>query len=99
MDKERTLWIDQICIHQRDNGGKETQVPLMRDIYRQAEQVIIWLGGGDQESELAFQAIEKIHQSMLQSRREHQARGEAPDISSISASIPLLHSSMKLPQW
>ncbi|KAJ5116704.1 heterokaryon incompatibility protein-domain-containing protein [Penicillium angulare] len=40
----RTVWIDAICINQDDNKEKGKQIPLMRRIYAQASQVIVWLG-------------------------------------------------------
>ncbi|KAH8679599.1 heterokaryon incompatibility protein-domain-containing protein [Tricladium varicosporioides] len=57
-DKPRTLWIDAICINQQDSTEKEKQIPLMGDIYRQAKQVIVWLG--EPESEAAERAFEMI---------------------------------------
>ncbi len=39
-----TLWADAICINQDDLEEKNEQVPLMGAIYRQAEEVKIWLG-------------------------------------------------------
>ena len=38
------LWIDAICINQADVKEKSHQVSLMSEIYRRAEEVIIWLG-------------------------------------------------------
>jgi hypothetical protein len=43
-DKERALWVDAICINQDDLREKSLQVSLMREIYANAQQVIIWLG-------------------------------------------------------
>jgi hypothetical protein len=43
----RTLWIDAICINQQDNLEKSQQIPLMRDIYRQACSTIMWIPPGD----------------------------------------------------
>ncbi len=40
----RTVWVDAICINQADQSEKEGQLPLMREIYEQAEQVCVWLG-------------------------------------------------------
>ncbi|KFG84121.1 hypothetical protein MANI_000736 [Metarhizium anisopliae] len=40
----RTVWIDAICINQADKDEKGAQVLLMQDIYRQAQQVCVWLG-------------------------------------------------------
>ncbi|KAM7191290.1 Heterokaryon incompatibility protein (HET) domain containing protein [Naviculisporaceae sp. PSN 640] len=41
----RFLWIDQICINQSDKTEKESQIPLMRQIYQSSSNVIVWLPG------------------------------------------------------
>ncbi|KAM6529509.1 hypothetical protein FALCPG4_007645 [Fusarium falciforme] len=38
------IWIDAICINQSSNEEKNTQVPLMRDIYKAAKEEFVWLG-------------------------------------------------------
>ena len=38
------LWIDAICINQTDDAEKNHQIPMMRDIYSQAELVLAWFG-------------------------------------------------------
>jgi hypothetical protein len=38
------IWADALCINQSDDGEKTSQVGLMRDIYRDAKEVIAWLG-------------------------------------------------------
>ena len=43
----RFLWIDAICINQADDDEKTWQVNLMRRIYTQCSQCIIWLGLSD----------------------------------------------------
>lgn len=43
-DFERTLWIDTICINQKDVNERGHQVGIMRDVYSQAARVLIWLG-------------------------------------------------------
>ncbi|KAF2964103.1 hypothetical protein GQX73_g9476 [Xylaria multiplex] len=40
----RMLWVDAICINQKDVGEKEHQVPLMGQIYSKAVAVQVWLG-------------------------------------------------------
>ncbi|OJD30287.1 heterokaryon incompatibility protein [Diplodia corticola] len=40
----RPLWIDAICINQKNLDEKAIQIPFMRDIYSRATQVIIWMG-------------------------------------------------------
>ncbi|KAI0097183.1 heterokaryon incompatibility protein-domain-containing protein [Nemania sp. FL0031] len=52
---ERVLWIDAICINQKDDSEKEEQIKLMASIFSKASRVIVWLGpgvdGGDQALE------------------------------------------------
>jgi hypothetical protein len=43
----RKLWIDAVCINQQDTSEKGHQVKQMRDIYQDAERVIVWLGRKD----------------------------------------------------
>ncbi|EEU35878.1 uncharacterized protein NECHADRAFT_34976 [Fusarium vanettenii 77-13-4] len=40
----RTIWVDAICINQRDKVEKGYQLPLMTRIYQEAQQVCVWLG-------------------------------------------------------
>ena len=40
----RTLWIDQICINQEDQIEQNAQLLLMREIYKRANDVLVWLG-------------------------------------------------------
>ncbi|KXX75276.1 Heterokaryon incompatibility protein 6, OR allele [Madurella mycetomatis] len=43
----RYLWVDAVCINQSDNEEKEKQIMLMGQIYKQARQVLIYLGKSD----------------------------------------------------
>jgi len=51
------LWIDAICINQKDKDERGHQVRSMAKIYGKAHRVIVWLGEAANESELAFDAI------------------------------------------
>src|SRR3569833_3269974 len=42
--RERTLWIDALCITQTNLDEKRHQIALMRTIYKKANTVIKWLG-------------------------------------------------------
>ncbi|KAH6949187.1 heterokaryon incompatibility protein-domain-containing protein [Fusarium avenaceum] len=45
-DKQmRTLWIDALCIDQRNENEKRAQVQRMDRIYANATSTIVWLGG------------------------------------------------------
>jgi len=57
--KNCRLWVDSICINQKDNEEKASQVPMMADIYRRSRQVLIWLGEATPESDACFQTIRK----------------------------------------
>ena len=45
-DKERTLWVDALCINQADFKEKMHQVSRMSSIYGQASQVVVQLSEG-----------------------------------------------------
>ena len=42
--KPRTLWIDAICIDQKNGKEKGEQVSRMGEIFRSSSQVLVWLG-------------------------------------------------------
>ncbi|KAI1299445.1 HET-domain-containing protein [Xylaria venustula] len=54
------LWVDYICINQRDEVEKAWQVGMMRDIYARADRVLAWMGPGDPASENVVQYLNKI---------------------------------------
>ncbi|CVL08087.1 related to HETEROKARYON incompatibility protein [Fusarium mangiferae] len=54
---ERTIWIDAICINQRDPKEKGQQVQSMAKIYAKASRVIVWLGGATPDSDQALEEI------------------------------------------
>ncbi|KAF2854498.1 HET-domain-containing protein [Plenodomus tracheiphilus IPT5] len=55
----RALWIDAVCINQKDDLEKTAQVQLMRQVYSNATKTIAWLG--DDASEDVAAAIESIN--------------------------------------
>jgi hypothetical protein len=59
-DKQRVLWVDAICINQMDFPERAHQVQRMRLIYQRATRVLIWLGEGDQNSDLAMNVLERL---------------------------------------
>ncbi|KAL1646829.1 hypothetical protein SLS58_002964 [Diplodia intermedia] len=48
-DRPRTLWIDAVCINQANDLERGHQVKNMPQIYREADQVIVYLGEADDE--------------------------------------------------
>lgn len=95
-DDVRTIWIDQICINQHDNDEKAIQLPLMAEIYRGAQQVIVWLGDSDVDSNLALQTMNSLTAEISQYLAEH--RGQAPDFKAIGQTLTLRGLESNAPQ-
>ncbi|KAI1567340.1 endo-polygalacturonase precursor [Pyrenophora tritici-repentis] len=53
----RILWIDALCINQKDDDEKSGQIQLMAQIYAVAKEVVVWLGEEADDSSTAFEAI------------------------------------------
>jgi len=60
------IWIDSLCINQRDDLEKNTQVMRMAQIYNKAEGVFIWLGEEDLTSKLALELVTQIYEQNFQ---------------------------------
>ncbi|KAL1857560.1 hypothetical protein Daus18300_010318 [Diaporthe australafricana] len=54
LDRPRMLWVDAVCINQLDHEEKSVQVRLMRDIYQDASEVVVWLGPEEDDSNMAM---------------------------------------------
>ena len=52
-----TLWVDAICINQKDNSERSQQVRQMIDVYRYANRTWVWLGPGNGQTRKAFQLV------------------------------------------
>jgi hypothetical protein len=59
---EMIIWIDAICINQEDIRERNSQVPKMTRIYKQADQVFAWLGPSYEDSPLAFELVQDLGQ-------------------------------------
>jgi hypothetical protein len=65
---DRILWIDAVCINQKDVSERNSQVTFMGDIYRSADQVLVRLGEADKESDLAFNLMPKVDINFIKSK-------------------------------
>ncbi|KXT07058.1 hypothetical protein AC579_5870 [Pseudocercospora musae] len=54
------VWMDAICINQRDKGEKNAQVAIMGDIYESATSVMACIGLADTHSEKVFRFAPEI---------------------------------------
>jgi hypothetical protein len=75
-DARRNMWIDALCINQRDNKEKSKQIPMMRDIFANAKHVIVWLGPSYPWGEKAWELLQLAARC---------ARAENKDILSLSS--------------
>lgn len=66
----RILWIDAICIDQNSLSEKTHQVGMIRDIYRGASRVLIWLGESDRDIRKAMAFLEQRKKFQLLTRDE-----------------------------
>ncbi|KAL5316720.1 hypothetical protein ACEPPN_015771 [Leptodophora sp. 'Broadleaf-Isolate-01'] len=71
-DQTRPVWIDALCINQRDDEEKNSQVGQMGRIYQRASRVIAWLGPEDDEiagaSTAAFSLANFLHGTSVSTR-------------------------------
>lgn len=79
------LWIDAICINQRDSHERNMQVALMGQIYSQAAKVLVWLGHCTSESEFLLCYLQhymdaRVHASEHLFMLEDKAREGYVDI-------------------
>ena len=59
------LWIDALCINQSNAPEKNSQIPMMRHIFRRAHRVISWFGAAEEDSGLAISLIERWADAIL----------------------------------
>ena len=57
-EESRTLWVDAVCINQRDVLERSQQVNRMRYIYSGAQHTIIWMGEEGDDSDWVFRAVD-----------------------------------------
>ncbi|CAK1366442.1 unnamed protein product [Cercospora beticola] len=55
------IWLDAICINQADMAERSEQVAIMHHVYKNATQVLVWLGEEDVSiAEAALSSIDKL---------------------------------------
>ncbi|KAI4593355.1 hypothetical protein KJ359_009886 [Pestalotiopsis sp. 9143b] len=82
------LWIDAICINQRDEAEKLAQVRLMHRIYRQATKVWIWLGHSKEHTEAAIALLPRLAQLGQTLQQNPPARWSNSSMILESAGLP-----------
>lgn len=64
------LWADAVCINQGNTEERGTQVNIMADIYREAVEVLVWLGEAKRSDTMAFWMIEFLGRYKEKRKRE-----------------------------
>lgn len=76
------IWVDALCINQRDIVERGQEVKRMGKIYRQARDVVIWLGDEGDESDKAMDLIRTLSNACQtgQDRALGNALRQQPDL-------------------
>lgn len=61
-DRTRILWIDSICINQNRVSERNHQLTLMSRIYREASQVLVYLGDSGDNSDIVMDWFVELDQ-------------------------------------
>jgi len=59
-DRPRVLWIDAVCVDQKNLEERSQQVNRMADIFSKASKVLVWLGPAKYDSSLALELFQEI---------------------------------------
>lgn len=51
------LWVDAVCIDQRNTTERNQQVSMMQDIYSKSHHTVVWLGEYDSDNDAAIFAF------------------------------------------
>ena len=63
--EDRILWIDAICIDQGNEIEKGHQVKQMGRIYKEADQVLVWLGVGKRLSGHLMELMKRVEEDSI----------------------------------
>lgn len=86
---ERKLWVDTLCINQADPRERSDQVLLMGDLYKKAEQVVVWLG-------LEVKGVQEL---FYQASDHHEADPNEAERSSHSRNLDAAQHLLGSPWW
>ncbi|KAF4626151.1 hypothetical protein G7Y89_g12010 [Cudoniella acicularis] len=59
-DRSRLLWVDAVCINQRNIQERNDQVRLMGSVYEKASKVVVWLGVAADDTKETVEFIRRM---------------------------------------
>jgi hypothetical protein len=92
----RAIWIDALCINQSDVMERNHQVGLMRDIYKGAVRVLVWLGSPQLPSDNGGHSWPLEHPSLA---FEFLKTTSKPDIFDLEEPKPLVKEFVEAPKF
>lgn len=75
-DAQQSLWIDALCINQKDTSERNRQLKRMAEIYYNAAGVLCYIGRPDQYSDIALDFVPVLQQPMM--KRDENGEWYAP---------------------
>ncbi|KAJ4295439.1 hypothetical protein N0V90_007451 [Kalmusia sp. IMI 367209] len=83
----RVIWIDAICINQRDLEEKRHQILLMKIIYENASRVIVWFSQPRGNADLALGLLNELHVQLAEGTHNVQSM------------LDIHYPRLRLPEW
>jgi hypothetical protein len=62
-DEDRIMWVDAICIDQKNVHERSHQVQQMGRIYKTAQNVVFWLGAATYDTDVAMESVRKLQEA------------------------------------
>jgi hypothetical protein len=95
------LWIDALCINQRDVKERNHQVQQMTAIYKGAARVLAWLGHGSEETEALIASISMLDSDLVSFvwKDRSELYSCVLGASAINLSQASIKEMMRLPYW
>ena len=72
---DKWLWVDAVCIDQKNETEKAIEVKRMHLIYTAAWRVLVWLGPADEDSDLAMDNLRSLTEIMTPLPSDEGDRG------------------------
>ena len=86
---EGFIWIDAICINQKDDEEKKIQIEMMDQIYSGARRVIAWLGRCDEHTHPALEIIQRLKSVLSKKPQVTFTDFEGPEYQSVFGDPPI----------